>query len=372
MTVVEEPPKGPEWKAAGVAFFVLIALVVLWATVMIIRPFISAIIISAMLVTLTFPIYRRVRQRLKGRSALSAVVMLIGITVLLVIPAILLTMLLVQEANAVIEHIQAGEAQRILARIDIPSRLTWVKRFIPGFDPESVSLQRLVLPVIREAPRWMARHGAAVVGGLAGFLIGFALVLLSAYYFYTEGEAIMREISVLSPLPRRYDREFAAKFRDVIDATFRGQISTSLAQGVATGIGLAIASVPGSAFWGSVAAVLAVLPMVGAAVVWVPAAIYLFISAGLGDRPYWQGIFMVAWGVLFVSTIDNVVRPWAMKGKAQLPAIPLLFAILGGLQAFGFIGLVIGPLVFSLLMSVIDIYKKSFRDTAIATPSPTP
>jgi predicted PurR-regulated permease PerM len=218
----------------------------------------------------------------------------------------------------------------------------------------------------------MARHGAAVVGGLAGILLGFALVLLSAYYFYTEGEAIIRELSALSPLPRRYDREFASKFKDVIDATFRGQISTSLAQGFATGVGLAIARVPGSAFWGAVAALLSLLPMVGAAVVWVPAAIYLFISAGLGDRPQWHSFFMVAWGVLVVSMIDNVVRPWAMKGKTQLPAIPLLFAVLGGLQAFGFIGLVIGPLVFSLLMSVIDIYKKSFRDDVIANPSPTP
>lgn len=371
MTVVDEP-KAREWRVAGVAFFVLIALVVLWATGMIIRPYISAIVIAAMLVSLTFPTYRRLRQRLKGRSALAAVVMLLGITVLLVIPAVLLTMLLVQQANTVMEHIQAGEGQRILARIDIPSRLTWLKRFIPGFDPEAISLQRLVLPVVREVPGWMAKHGAALVGGLAGLLLGFALVLVSAYYFYTEGEAIMGELSTLSPLPRRYDREFAAKFKDVIDATFRGQITTSLAQGIATGIGLAIARVPGSALWGAVAAVLAVLPMVGAAVVWVPAAIYLFISAGLGDRPYWQAIFLVAWGVLVVSTIDNVIRPWAMKGKAQLPAIPLLFAILGGLQAFGFIGLVIGPLVFSLLMSVIDIYKRSFHEPVITSPSPTP
>ena len=80
----------------------------------------------------------------------------------------------------------------------------------------------------------------------------------------------------------------------------------------------------------------------------------------MGARPWWQAIFLIVWGLLPVSLIDNIVRPWAMKGKAQLPAIPLLFAVLGGLQAFGFVGLVIGPLVFSLLMSIIEIYKKSF------------
>ena len=81
----------------------------------------------------------------------------------------------------------------------------------------------------------------------------------------------------------------------------------------------------------------------------------------MGHGAYWQAIFLTAWGVLVISTIDNIVRPWAMKGKSHLPAIPLLFAVLGGMQAFGFVGLVIGPLVFSLLMSIIDIYKKTFR-----------
>jgi predicted PurR-regulated permease PerM len=127
-----------------------------------------------------------------------------------------------------------------------------------------------------------------------------------------------------------------------------------------TGIGLAIARVPGAGFWAAVAALLSLIPMVGAAAVWVPAAIYLVIAASIGERPWWHAIFMILWGVLPVSLIDNVVRPWAMRGKAQLPAIPLLFAVLGGMQAFGFVGLVIGPLVFSLLMAIIDIYKRSF------------
>jgi predicted PurR-regulated permease PerM len=106
---------------------------------------------------------------------------------------------------------------------------------------------------------------------------------------------------------------------------------------------------------------MSLLPFVGAAAVWVPAAIYLYVAAAMGNAAYWQAIFLTFWGTVVVSVIDNVVRPWVMKGKSQLPAIPLLFAVLGGLQAFGFVGLVIGPLVFSLLMSIIDIYKRTFR-----------
>ena len=357
----------PQWRLAGVIFLALFALVLLYAAFRIIWPFMTAILLGAILVTLTFGIYKRVRQRLKGSSAKAASVMLLGTTLLLVIPALILSILLVQQANVVVEKLQSGEAQAMVRRIDIGPALALVKRIAPNFDPKTLSPERLVLPAMQQIPGWVARHGGAVLGGLAGMVLGFALVLLAMFFFYTEGEEILDQLSLLSPLPKKYDREFGERFKDVIDATFRGQLFTGIAQGVVTGVGLAIAQVPGAGFWGAVAALLSLIPMVGAAAVWVPAAIYLVISASMGSRPWWQAIFMIIWGALFVSLVDNVVRPWAMKGKAQLPAIPLLFAVLGGLQAFGVVGLVIGPLVFSLLMSVIDIYKKSFTDKRVDT-----
>jgi predicted PurR-regulated permease PerM len=358
--VEHEIEQKPQWRLAGIITFGILALLLLYAAFLVIWPFMTAILLGAILVTLTFGIFRRLRTRMKGSSIKAAVVMLLGTTLLLVIPALILSIMLVQQANVVVEKLQSGEAQALVRRIDIGPALAVVKRVAPNFDPKTLSPERLLLPAMQQIPGWVARRGGAVLGGLAGMLLGFALVLLMMFFFYTEGEEIVAQLSVLSPLPKRYDREFGERFKDVIDATFRGQLFTGIAQGLMTGIGLAIAQVPGAGFWGAVAALLSLIPMVGAAAVWVPAAIYLVISASMGSRPWWQAIFMIVWGVLFVSLVDNIVRPWAMKGKAQLPAIPLLFAVLGGLQAFGFVGLVIGPLVFSLLMSIIDIYKKSF------------
>ena len=354
-------PAGREWRLAGIIFFSLLALLVLWAAFRIIWPFLTPILVAAILVTLTFPLFRRVRTRVRGRSTLAAIIMLLAITVLLVIPLFIIILLLVHQANTLIEHLQSGEAQQLLARLDLSNRLRWIQRWVPNFDPASLSPQHLFLPLLRAIPGWVARNGADVVGGAAGMVIGFLLLLLATYFFYVEGESIMDELMVLSPLPERYDREFATQFKDVIDATFRGHILTGLAQGIATMIGLLIALVPAALFWGAVATVISLLPLVGAALIWVPAAIYLYVAAAMGHGAYWQAIFLSLWGVLVISTIDNIVRPWAMSGKSQLPAIPLLFAVLGGMQAFGFVGLVIGPLVFSLLMSIIDIYKKTFR-----------
>jgi predicted PurR-regulated permease PerM len=354
-------PSRREWRLTGIIFFGLLALVLLWAAVIIVRPFITAILIAAIIVILTFPTYRRLCTRMRGRQTRAAILMLIAITLLVVVPFTIIGVMLVQQANTVFQRLQSVDTQQILHRIDLTSRLQWIKRYVPNFDPASLGPERLILPAVRLVPGWVATHGASVVGGLAGLVLQFALVLIAAFFFYVEGEAILEELSILSPLPPQYDREFATKLKEVIDATFRGQVASALAQGIATGIGLAIVRVPGAAFWGAVITILGLLPMVGAALVWVPAAIYLFIAASVGQRPYWEPIVLTLWGVLVVSTIDNFVRPWVMKGKAELPAIPLLFSVLGGLQAFGFVGLVIGPLVFSLLMTIIDIYKRSFH-----------
>ncbi|HEY8132617.1 MAG TPA: AI-2E family transporter [Thermoanaerobaculia bacterium] len=351
----------PEWRLTGIVFFGLVAIVVLWATFKIVRPFLTPILLGAILVVLTFPTYRRVRNRFNGRSHLASIIMIIGITFLIILPAFVLVLLLVQQADTLIQHLQSVDAQQIMARIDISGRLQWVRRWIPSFDPSSVSPQKLVLPVVGQISNWVARNGGALIGGLAGVLVGFFLFVLSTYFFYVEGETIMKELVILSPLPTRYDEEFTSQFKNVIDATFRGHVLTGLAQGVVTTIGLLIAGVPAWLFWGAVATVMSLLPLVGAAAVWVPAAIYLYAAAAMGKAAYWQPIFLTIWGVAVVSVVDNIVRPLVMRGKSQLPAIPLLIAVLGGLQAFGFVGLVIGPLVFSLLMSVIDIYKKSFR-----------
>ena len=234
--------------------------------------------------------------------------MLLATTLVIVIPALILSVLLVQQANIVVAKLQSGEAQAMIQRIDFTQYLHVIRRVAPNFDPASLSLEQMLLPAVRQIPGWVAQPGGAVIGGLAGLVLGFALMLLSMYFFYVEGESILQQLTILSPLPKRYDREFIERFKDVIDATFLGQVFTGVAQGIMTGIGLAIAGVPGAVFWGAVAALLSLIPMVGAAAVWVPASIYLAISASMGWHAWWQVIFLVLWG-LAARFADRQRRP---------------------------------------------------------------
>lgn len=349
-------------SALAVVAFTFFALVVLVGTFKVLFPYITPIILALVIVIATFRLYRRLRIRLHGRKNLAAVLMLLGITVTIFLPATILGFMLVDQASQLMETMKNTDVDALTRDLQLGSRLAWVKRFVPGFDPSKIKLEAMAVDLVRKIPGLVASYGGSVLASFASLLIGFVMMLLAAYFFYVDGEKLARELRYLSPLPDRFDRQIFSRLRDVVNATFRGQFLTAIAQGAATGIGLAISGVPGSIFWGAITALFGVLPMVGAAAVWIPASAYLLIGAAIGKIAWWKGVFLVLWGSLVVSLVDNLVRPWAMKGDTNLPAVLLFFSILGGLQAFGFTGILVGPLLFALLITVVDMYKVFFAD----------
>lgn len=362
---LDVPPQPLKKRPLAVATFFLLAILVLWATGKILAPYITPILLGLIIVTFTFPLYKRLCRRLKDRRYLAAVLMLLGVTITIILPACILMMLLIQQATAVFELAQKTDFQAIMAQLRINERLATFERYVPGFDASTVQPGRLAAQAVQTIPALVAAYGATALASFANIILGFLMMLLAAYYFYTEGENLVQELVYLSPLPDEYDEEIVQRFRGVVDATFRGQILTALAQGTVTGIGLAIAGVPAPVLWGAVAALFSLIPMVGAAAVWVPATIYLFIAASFGAAGYGYAIFLLIWGAVVVSLVDNLIRPWAMKSGTNMDAIVLFFSILGGISAFGFVGILLGPLVFALLVTVVHIYKNFFKVTLV-------
>jgi predicted PurR-regulated permease PerM len=274
--------------------------------------------------------------------------------------------MLVDQATELVNLLQTTDYNALEQSLRINERLAFFGRIIPGFRPDAIRIDQALFTIIQRIPAFIAAYGGKFLGGFAGVIIGFFMMLLAAFFFYTEGERLIGELRFLSPLPDEYDEEIIHKFRGVVDATFRGQVLTAIAQGLVTGIGLAIARVPAPALWGAVAALFSLIPMVGAAAVWVPASIYLFILASMGQIGWGWGIFLVIWGAAVVSVVDNLIRPWAMKAGTNMHAIVLFFSILGGISAFGFVGLILGPLVFALLVTVVAIYRDFFQKTLVS------
>jgi predicted PurR-regulated permease PerM len=369
MQAEQIPPSDVARRPLVLIVFGGFALVIVWAVAKVLAPFITPILLGAIIATFTFPTYRRVRARVGGREPLAAGVMLLVVTLTIVLPAFALIILLVDQASSLLELLQRTDFPALLARMGIDQKLAALHQRFPAFDPSRVAPQETIFALIKQIPGFVAAKGGAFLAGFATLVVQFILMLLATYYFYVDGTRLVRRLKYLSPLPDEYEHAIVDRFKSVVNATFRGQILTAVAQGTVTAIGLAIAGVPGAFFWGAIASVFALIPMVGAAAVWIPAAIYLFVAASYGDAGMWRPIFLVAWGALPVSLVDNVIRPWAMKAGTNLPAVVLLFSILGGLQAFGFVGLILGPLVFALLMVVVQIYEDFFGGS-LASPSP--
>src|SRR5690242_4255705 len=165
-----------EWKLAGIVFFGVVALVLLYETYVILRPFIAPLILGAVLATIAFPLFLRGRDRAHGSDAKAGLVMIVLITVGVILPVLAIIMLLVQQANTVVQEMRSGEVARTLQKMNLPARLPWLEKVVPGFDPSGFSAQRVILPIAQKAPAWIAEHGTEVVGGIAGMVIGLFLV----------------------------------------------------------------------------------------------------------------------------------------------------------------------------------------------------
>lgn len=366
MTAPAPPPPtarstSPTLRPVAVVAYLLFAGVVLYATGKILYPFLTPILLAAVVVTLSYGVYEKIVAKMGGRRNLGAAAMLILVTLVLVLPTVLLTTLLVQQAGVLFTMLQDADFSTFFASFRINERLATVQQLVPWIRVDRIRLDAVVMNVVRQIPAIVATQGGKLLSGFFSIFIGFIMMLLAAFLLYTHGRTLVEELRNLSPLPDIYDEQIFEKFRGVIDATFRGQLLTGLAQGFATGVGLAIAGVPGALFWGAVAAVFSLIPMVGAAAVWTSADIYLIFQASQDNIAWWRPIFLAIWGFGVVSVVDNLVRPLAMRRGANLHPIILFFSILGGLQAYGFTGIFLGPLVVALLFTAAEIYKTAFR-----------
>ncbi len=234
----------------AIVVYGLLSLLVVYAAYLVIHPFLTPLLLALVVVTLSYGLYERTAARLGGRRNLAASAMLLLITLVLAIPASLLILMLVEQAISLFQTLQEADFQKFFATLHVERRLAAIQRWVPWLHLEQVRLDDVVRKVVERLPALVATHGSRILAGFFGIFMGFLLMLLASFVFYTNGGAMLREIRALSPLPDEYDEQIFAKFRGVVDATFRGQFLTAIAQGLVTAIGLAIAGVPAPVFWG--------------------------------------------------------------------------------------------------------------------------
>jgi predicted PurR-regulated permease PerM len=320
-----------------------------------VKGFFMAILMAAIFAGLLTPLYNRLLRRTKKKTLSGLVTLLLFILVIL-LPAGGFLALVVDQA------------------IDISST---VGNFVQNqFNDTDDFMQQLDdIPIIHETfpdPKELATKVGELVGaignfvitGLSGFTKGAAnfffllfICLFTMYYFLLHGNSYLKTFLFYLPLKSEEENLLLSKFTTVTRATLKGTLVIGIIQGAMIGIAMAICGIPNTVFWGVIAAVMSIIPAVGPAVVWIPAAAYLLIT---GDT--WYGIGLVLFGAIVVGNIDNLLRPKLVGKSAQLSDLMVLFGTLGGIAIFGIAGIIIGPIIAALFISLWEIYGVTFKN----------
>ena len=322
-----------------------------------IRGYLVALVMAAVLAAVSMPVYRRLSRWSGGRQTLAAALTVVVMLLVVVIPLLVLLGMIVAQGTQV-----AGDV------------LPWIQRMIDDPGPTEQELIRsLGLP-----ERWgpQIHQGLTKIGqisdqigkfafdtlsgaaaGAAGFLLQMFVALYAMFFFLMGGRALIEQFMYYLPVAPEAKDQLIGRFALAARAVIKGTFLIGLIQGSLGGLAIWAVGVPGAVFWGAVMAVLSVLPGVGTTLVWIPVAIYLFATG-----PLLPGVLYVLWNAGVVGSVDNVLRPRLVGKDIQLPDLMILLGTLGGLKVFGAAGLIVGPIVAALFVTIWEIYGTAFAD----------
>jgi predicted PurR-regulated permease PerM len=345
------------------AFFFAVFLFLLYQLYLFVAAFFAPLVWAAILALAFYPLTNRLVARFRGRRGLAALVLVLGVTLVVVLPSFLLGSLLVREATAAYSRLQVavqeGELARLVEHLR-DSRLggLWL-RVGPLFDQLSIDLSDLLLRATNWVSDQIVGQATALARNVLLSVVNFVLMLVALFFFFRDGEAMAARVRDLLPMEPVHKEAIAARLYATHTAVVQSMLVTAVTQGVLAGLGYWMSGLSFSVFLGFVTGLASFLPLAGPAFVWSGSALYLALTGHLG-----RAVGLAVWGVLAVSTADNWIKPLFIGGRAKLPTFPLLISILGGLSVYGFLGVFLGPVVLAILFTFVDIYRVQYRDEA--------
>lgn len=343
------------------AFLLVLAITISLAFLWIIRSFLISIMIAALLAALLNPLYSRFEKLLRGRQSLAAAITVLLSLILLVIPLLLFMGLLVAQALDVSQQASLWVNSQLQDSSDIRQR---VEQY-----PLIQQLQPYRDEILAKAGQLAAQAGSVVAGGLAmaakgtaGFLVQTFVMLFALFTFLISGSRMLDSALCLTPLSAEDKDQLVKTFTSVGRATLKSTVVIGITQGGLAGLAFWAAGISGAAFWGVLMAILSIIPGIGTPLVWVPAAVYLYLNGQTG-----AAVGLTLWCMLVVGSIDNVLRPRLVGQDTKMPDLLVLLTTLGGLALFGAAGILIGPIIGAMCMTAWRIWGNALEQPAGAT-----
>ena len=345
----------------GLVILIVAVLYLLWRIVAPVwQPLVWALLLGGLLA----PVNRRLAQRLGHRPKLASALTTVGVVVLLLMPIVAIGGAVAAQAAQLLKRFDGGSLQ--LSNFDlshVPVLAGPLRWFSTTTGVTLAQIEGRLLNGTKRLLETMASSGGSVMLGAIGTIVSFALMLFVLFFVLRDGPAFAQQLVRMLPVEPRLRQKLWRHLIDVTRAVFMGIGLTALVQGVLLGIGFAIAGLPSPLVFGVLGALFALVPVVGTAVIWVPAVIWLAIH---GETGY--AIFMAAWGVVVVGSVDNFLRPILISGRVEVPTLAVFIGVMGGLSAFGFIGLFVGPIMLGLVVALFRFTAEELAGQPDAVP----
>ncbi|MBI3815794.1 MAG: AI-2E family transporter [Nitrospinae bacterium] len=327
--------------------------------IIILKPLIFPLLWAILIGMAAQPLHHRIKKRIKG-DILSALVTTALLTLIILLPFIVLLEMLSIEAIQTYNIFQEWFEKGIYPPLELfksypLGKTIWqnMNYFLSNFG---TTTKTILLSLSKRIAEFVLEHSGEVIKNIFIFIIKFVFMVIAMFFLFKDGEKWGRTILDIIPLKKEEIEILRNKFHQMIYAVFYGILLTSLAQGMLAGIGYAVAGVASPVLLGAVTAISSIVPIIGTTTIWVPVVGYLFLSGDIS-----HAIALGLWCLLVVGTIDNMIRPIFISGHSKTPLFLTILGVFGGLTAFGFIGIILGPLILVICSTLFQFYLIEYR-----------
>ena len=341
------------------AFVLLLVVAVTVLFLAVTWPFLKPLLLGALLAGLFHPLYRWIKRLLGDRASLGAAITLLVLLFLGLGPVSAFLGIVLQQALTMSDQAIPWLTQHLGAASTFNVN-EWVVQKFPAlakYMPTQEQMLQQVGNVAKTTGAFLVGFASRMTATTATFLLNLFVMLYAMFFFFRDGHKILERIFYYTPLSDEDETRMLTQFASITRATVKGTLVIGIIQGALAGIAFWVAGIEGAALWGTIMTILSIIPGIGAALVWVPVVIILYVTG-----QYLTATLLAAWCAAVVGTVDNFLRPVLVGRDAKMPDLLILIGTLGGLFLFGPIGFIVGPIVCGLFLTVWDIYGTTFRE----------
>jgi predicted PurR-regulated permease PerM len=357
LAVRQESSRGTFYARVGVLLLLAMLVYLVWR---IVEPLWQPMVWAALIGALLAPMTARLSRRLGHRPRVAAGLMTVGVVLLVLLPLIGIGGAVAAQASQLVGKFDTTALRS--TELDLSQFPVLAKPLLWLEATAGVSLSQIEAWIVTGARRMLevvAASGGSVFLGAVGTLVNFILMLFVLFFVLRDGPGFAGAVVRMLPIEPSLRGKLWRHLIEVTRAVFMGIGLTALVQGVLLGIGIALAGLPSPLVFGVLGALFALVPVVGTSIIWLPAALWLALQGQPG-----HALFMAGWGIIVVGSVDNFLRPILISGRVEVPTLAVFIGVMGGLSAFGFVGLFLGPIVLGLLVALFRFTTEELAPAA--------